>query len=140
MKMGKPEGILLRWREHGDSLTRTDPRYELARFQAAKIHYLAQSRLAPGVEPVIWGAGPTGRLTHDLLVAEGRAVRGFIEAHPRRIGGEKRGLPVWPVDWLASSPDAFVLAAVGAAGARERIRRHMHSLGRTEGEHYLFVA
>ncbi len=140
MKMGKPKGVILQWREHPGSLTRTDPRYDLARFQAAKIHYLAAARLAPGVAPVIWGAGPTGRLTHDLLVAEGRAVRGFIEVHPRRIGGEKRGLPVWPVDWLASAPDAFVLAAVGAAGARERIRRHMDSLGRTEGEHYLFVA
>ena len=140
IKMGKPEGVLLHWREHVNRLTRTDPRYDLARFQAAKIHYLATARLAQDITPVIWGGGPTGRLTHDLLIAEGRTVRGFIEVHPRRIGGEKRGLPVWPVEWLASEPDAFVLVAVGAAGAREQIRRHMEGLGRIEGEHYLFLA
>ena len=140
MKMGKPDETVLRWREHGRRLTRTDARYALSAFQAAKIHYLSSGRLEPGVEPVIWGAGPTGRLTHDLLVAEGRAVRGFLEVHPRRIGGEKRGLPVWPVEWLESEPEAFVLAAVGAAGARGKIRKYMRQLGRIEGAHYLFVA
>jgi glycosyltransferase involved in cell wall biosynthesis len=140
MQMGKPDGVLLHWREHDSRLTRTDGRYALKRFQAAKIHYLAKHRLGSAVEPVIWGAGPTGQLTHDLLKSEGRAVRGFIEVHPRRIGGSKRGLPVWPVDWLRQHGDAFVLVAVGAAGARQEIREFMQALGRVEGEHYLFVA
>ena len=140
MSMGKPDGVLLRWRDHDRRLTRSDERYALERFQAAKVHYLAQHRLPDGVAPVIWGAGPTGRLTHDLLGDEGRSVAGFIEVHPRRIGGEKRGLPVWPIEWLSENPDAFVLAAVGAAGARARIRSFMDGLGRVEGEDYLFVA
>ncbi|NNJ78797.1 MAG: glycosyltransferase [Xanthomonadales bacterium] len=140
MRMGKPKGTVLRWREHEHRLTRTDGRYDLKRFQAAKVHYLAQGRLRQGVRPVIWGAGPTGRLTHDLLEAEGRAVRGFIDVHPRRIGGEKRGLPVWSAEWLREQPDAFVLAAVGAAGARDRIRSHLSALGRVEGEDHLFLA
>jgi glycosyltransferase involved in cell wall biosynthesis len=140
MAMGKPDGVILRWREHEGRLTRTDDRYALEAFQAAKIHYLARHRLDPAEQAVIWGAGPTGRLTHDLLVAEGVAVRGFLDVHPRRIGGEKRGLPVWPIEWLNENADAFVLAAVGASGARGRIRRHLEGLGRREGEHYLFVA
>ena len=140
MRMGKPESVVLRWREHPDRLTRTAPRYALKQFQAAKIHYLASYRLAPGIEPVIWGAGPTGRLTHDLLRGEGRAVRGFLEVHPRRIGGRKRGLPVWPLDWVDQNPETFVLVAVGSAGARERIRRFMDEAGRVEGEDHLFVA
>ena len=140
MSMGKPDGVLLQWRDHDRRLTRSDERYALVRFQAAKAHYLAQHRLPAGVAPVIWGAGPTGRLTHDLLRDEGRSVAGFIEVHPRRIGGEKRGLPVWPIEWLSGNPDAFVLAAVGAAGARARIRGFMDGLGRVEGEDYLFVA
>ena len=37
-------------------------------------------------------------------------------------------------------PFGTVLAAVGAAGARAKIRRFLHGLGRVEGEHYLFVA
>lgn len=140
MRMGKPEEVVLRWREHAQRLTRTDERYDLERFQAAKVHYLSRYRLGPGTEPVIWGAGPTGRLTHDLLEGEGRAVRGFIEVHPRRIGGTKRGRPVWSPEWLREHPDEIVLVAVGAAGARQRIRSFLTGLGRVEGEDYLFLA
>ena len=140
MKMGKPESTVLRWREHGSRLTRNDKRYALERFQEAKIHYLAKYRLAPNVRPLVWGAGPTGRLTCDLLRAEGRDVAGFIEVHPRRIGGQKRDRPVWPVEYLETDRDSFVLAAVGAAGAREEIRSFLNGLGRIEGEHYLFLA
>jgi len=140
MKMGKPDQVLLRWREHGKRLTRTDKRYSLEQFQAAKIHYLSRYRLEPGIQPLIWGAGPTGSLTFDLLRHEGRGVSGFLEVHPRRIGGEKRGRPVWPIDHLEKDQASFVLAAVGAAGAREEIRTYLNGLGRIEGEDYLFVA
>ena len=140
LSMGKPEGVLLRWREHAGRLTRSSERYALERFQAAKLHYLACHRLPPRRPVVIWGAGPTGRLTYDLLAAEDVAVAGFLDVHPRRIGGQKRGRPVWPLDRLEREPKAFVLAAVGAAGARPRIRAFMERLGRIEGEDYLFVA
>jgi glycosyltransferase involved in cell wall biosynthesis len=140
MKMGKPPEILLRWREHGDSLTRSDPRYGLEKFQAAKAHYLARDRLARVGPVLIWGAGPTGRLTHDLLQGEGVEVRGFLEIHPRRIGGSKRGLPVWSFEDLDEHPDTFVLVAVGAAGAREKIRKFMQTRNRQEGIDHLFVA
>jgi glycosyltransferase involved in cell wall biosynthesis len=140
LSMGKPDGVLLRWREHAGRLTRTDERYALARFQAAKLHYLARHRLPANRPLIIWGAGPTGRLTHDLLTAEGVAVAGFFDVHPRRIGGRKRDRPVWPIEHLAQEPAAFVLAAVGSAGAREKIRAFMQRLRRAEGEDYLFVA
>jgi len=140
LSMGKPDGVLLRWREHPGRLTRTAGRYALERFQAAKLHYLTRYRLPSDRPLIIWGAGPTGRLTHDLLVAEGGTVAAFLDVHPRRIGGRKRGRPVWPVERLAQEPAAFVLAAVGAAGARRKIRAFMARLGRTEGEDYLFVA
>jgi cellulose synthase/poly-beta-1,6-N-acetylglucosamine synthase-like glycosyltransferase len=84
MKMAKPDRILLRWREHGQSLTRTDERYALSRFQAAKAHYLAGERLSGMGTVVIWGAGPSGRQMHDLLAQEGISVKGFLEVHPRR--------------------------------------------------------
>jgi len=140
MRMAKPEGVLLRWREHGGRLTRTSPRYARERFQAAKAHYLARGRLASAGPVVIWGAGPGGRLMHDLLVTEGVAVSGFLDVHPRRIGGRKRDLPVWPIERAGELGEIMVLVAVGAAGARPRIRRFMRALGREEGRHYLFVA
>ncbi len=139
IRMGKPEGILLRWRDHDQRLTRTDKRYSLERFQAAKAHFLCHHRFV-GEEPVvIWGAGPSGRLMHDLLQAEGRGVLGFLDVHPRRIGRKKRGLPVWPIDRIGRLQGGFVLVAVGAAGAREKIRHFMDEHGQVEGKQYLFV-
>jgi glycosyltransferase involved in cell wall biosynthesis len=140
MKMGKPEGILLRWREHERRLTRNDNRYALEQFQRAKAFYLCRDRLRHDAPLLIWGAGPSGRLLHDLLAEQGAGVMGFLDVHPRRIGGEKRGLPVWPIDAQEKIRQSFVLVAVGAAGAREEIRGFMRGLGRKEGEHFLFLA
>ena len=140
MQMGKPKGVLLRWREHDARLTRTDERYKLKRFQAAKAHFLSKNRLAGKGPLIIWGAGPSGRLMHDLLAQEGTSVKGFLEIHPRRIGGTKRDLPVWALDAIGKMPGCFTLVAVGSAGARPEIRRFMQEYSKIEGEDYLFVA
>ena len=89
---------------------------------------------------VIWGAGPTGRLMFDLLSAEGANIEGVIEVHPRRIGGLKRGLAVWPIDKVKTLGDAILLVAVGAAGAREEIAAYLHRYDKVPGDDYLFVA
>ena len=139
MRMGKPEPVLLRWREHENRLTHTDSLYRREQFMRAKTHFLVRHRLK-GRQVIIWGAGPTGRLMHDLIIAEGGKVEGFIEVHPRRIGGQKRGLPVWPVDKTENLGKAMLLIAVGAAGAREEIAAFIHQHNKTEGRDYLFVA
>jgi hypothetical protein len=76
----------------------------------------------------------------DLIIADGGTVDGFIEVHPRRIGGLKRGLPVWPVDKVKTPGGSMILVAVGAAGAREEITDYMHKHNRLPGRDYLFVA
>ncbi len=139
MRMGKPAPVLLRWREHARRLTHTDPRYGRQAFQRAKAHYLVHGRgLREGL--LLWGAGPTGRDFHDLLTAEGATVSGFVEVHPRRIGGRKRGLPVWDTQRAATWTGGMVIVAVGARGARAEIRAFLDEAGRTEGSDYLFVA
>jgi len=140
IRMGKPEETVLRWREHERRLTRTHPRYDWNRFQAAKAHHLACGRLAAVGPIVIWGAGPSGRLLHDLLRDEGIDVAGFLDVHPRRPGGYKRGLPVWPVEQVDQLRSHFILVAVGAAGARAEIRAYLADRGRAEGMDHLFVA
>ena len=105
----------------------------------AKAHFLVKSRLQDR-PVVIWGAGPTGRLMFDLLTAEGANIEGFIEVHPRRIGGLKRGLPVWAIDKVKTLGDVMLLIAVGAAGAREEIAAYLHRHDKVPGEDYLFVA
>ena len=139
MRMGKPAPVLLRWREHATRITHTDSVYQRQQFMRAKTHFLVRYRLQ-GRPVVIWGAGPTGRLMHDLIVAESGQVTGFIEVHPRRIGGQKRGLPVWPIEQASQLGDAMLLVAVGAAGARKEIRDYLHTHHRIEGQDYLFVA
>jgi glycosyltransferase involved in cell wall biosynthesis len=138
IRMAKPAEILLHWRDHPNRLTRTDVRYDREKFQCAKAHYLAQGRL-PERELLIWGAGPTGRRLFDLLAAEGVEVTGFIEVHPRRIGGTKRGQPVWPVT-AALRDEVFVLVAVGARHARAEIHAYLERHGRIDGSDYLFTA
>jgi glycosyltransferase involved in cell wall biosynthesis len=139
IKMAKPEGILLRWRDHGRRLTRTDVRYSLDNFMRAKVHYLVQSRLQDK-EVVIWGTGPTGVQFHDLLQQENIKMAGFIDIHPRRIGGQKRGLPVWSMDKTDSLKNEIILGAVGSRGARDEIRSHLKGKGLTEGKAFIFVA
>jgi glycosyltransferase involved in cell wall biosynthesis len=139
MQMGKPEPVLLRWREHESRLTHSDTRYGRDNFMQAKTHFLVSHRLN-GRPVVIWGAGPTGRQTHDLLIAEGATVDGFIEVHPRRIGGQKRGLPVWSMDKIENMGGAMLLVAVGAAGARQEIAAFVNEHGKIEGRDFLFVA
>jgi glycosyltransferase involved in cell wall biosynthesis len=139
MRMGKPEPILLRWREHEQRLTHTDVLYQRERFMQVKTHFLVKHRLH-GRSVVIWGAGPTGRQIHDLIIGEGGQVVGFIEVHPRRIGGQKRGLPMWSMDKVESLGNTMLLVAVGAAGAREQIAEYLQQHNKTEGQDYLFVA
>ncbi len=139
MSMGKPAPVLLRWREHESRLTHTDTRYQRLNFMQAKTHFLVHHRLA-GRSVIIWGAGPTGRQIFDLISAEGGVVEGFIEVHPRRIGGKKRGLPVWPMDKVKSLGDSMLLIAVGAAGARHEIETFLRQHNKTAGREYLFVA
>lgn len=139
IQMGKPAEILLRWREHQTRLTHTDSRYAIQQFMRAKAHFLVNHRLK-GQRLVIWGAGPTGRDLHDLIIVEGGSIDGFLEVHPRRIGGQKRGLPVWPIEKCKEAGLPMILVAVGAAGAREDIAAFMDRHYKNEGEDYLFVA
>ena len=129
----------MRWREHEKRLTHTDVLYKREQFMRANTHFLVHHRLK-GQSVIIWGAGPTGRLIHDLLIDEGAVVEGFIEVHPRRIGGQKRGLPVWSMDKIEEQGSAMLLVAVGAAGAREEIAAFVQKHNKIEGQDYLFVA
>ena len=44
MQMGKPEPVLLRWREHENRLTHTDGIYRREQFMRAKTHFLVHHR------------------------------------------------------------------------------------------------
>ncbi len=137
--LGKPAGVLLHWRDHAQRLSRTAGRYANAQFIAAKAYYLARHRLH-GRPVVLWGAGPTGRQFYDALNGQGVDIRAFLEVHPRRIGGHKRGVPVLHFEQAAAFSGAVILVAVGVPSARTEIREFLMAAGRVEGDDFLFVA
>ncbi|MEJ8568175.1 glycosyltransferase [Elongatibacter sediminis] len=139
-RCGKPEGVLLRWRDHPDRASRIDPRYAQERFTAARAHFLAADELQ-GRPVVIWGAGPGGRDLHDALSRESVTVQGFVDVHPRRIGGCKRGRPVWHFEEAGRrAREAIILVAVGVPSARPEIRAVLQRMGRREGADWWFAA
>lgn len=138
-RFGKPLGVLLEWRDYPARTSRTDPTYGIDRFIRAKAHFLARGPLRDR-SSVIWGAGPTGATLCDALLAEGARVEGFFDIDRRKIGGRKRGRPVWPASALQRAADRMIVAAVGARGARADIRATLNRAGRREGDDYLCAA
>jgi hypothetical protein len=131
---------LLAWRESPGRLTRTDPRYALARHVALKCRHLAGGFLAGRREAAVWGAGETGRAFADALAAEGIAVALFVEVDRKKIGRTVRGAPVVSYEEVGRARGLPLLVAVGAPGARELIRAELGGAGFREVEDYRCVA
>ena len=144
IKMGKPKGVLLHWREHDSRLTHNDDRYHNKLFMQAKAHYLSRSQHLQKRKAIIWGAGPTGLYLHDILVEQNVEVEAFLDVDPRLIGGLKRGVPVLHFSELNHMSKqgnmALIIGAVGARGARAKIREALLDMGKEEGEDFLFAA
>jgi len=124
--------VLLAWRDSPGRLTRTDPRYALARHAALKCRYLARGPLAGRREVAIWGAGETGRALCDALAPEGIRPALFVDVDPRKIGRTVRGAPVIGHRDLPQARGLPLLVAVGAPGARELIRAELGAAGFVE--------
>src|SRR4030095_8219131 len=115
----------LRWRDGSGRLTRVDPRYAAARFQALKVEALLAGPLRGGRRVVRWGGGPIGKGGARAL--GGARVAAFVEVAPGRIGQTIHGAPVVGLQSAGEFPGALHLAAVGHAGARQRTRRAAQS-------------
>jgi hypothetical protein len=131
---------LLRWRESPGRLTRTDPRYALERHVALKCGFLARHALAGRGEVAVWGAGETGRAFADALLREGVRVALFVEVDPRKIGRTIRGAPVVSHEEVHRARGLPLLVAVGAPGARDRIRAALGRAGFREPDEFRCVA
>ncbi|HET9062690.1 MAG TPA: glycosyl transferase, partial [Candidatus Binatia bacterium] len=95
----------------------------------------------------VWllGAGPVGKTLAEALLEEGFAVAGFAEIDPRKIGNRvRRSGRWWPViamhDLQAARASCFAVAAVGRAGARERIREALAGNGWVEMRDFICAA
>jgi GT2 family glycosyltransferase len=132
--------VLLSWRESAHRLTRTDPRYALARHQALKAAWLAGGPLSGRREVALWGAGETGRAFARALAPHGIGVALFLEVDPRKIGRTIAGAPVRSYEEAERARGLPLLVAVGAAGARDLIRAELARRGFEEPRDYRCVA
>jgi len=136
--------VLLSWRENPARLTRTDSRYSVENFLRAKSHYLVRGPLRDRRSVIIWGAGQMGRRLSKHLVRQGAPLVGFVDIDLKKIGRQRRGLPVIAPAGLSrlwkSADRPIVLAAVGARGARMLIREQLTEIGFREGQDWLAVA
>jgi glycosyltransferase involved in cell wall biosynthesis len=137
-RFAKIPEVLLEWREHPGRLTRTDSRYSVKNFLRAKAHYLVRGPLSDRDATIIWGAGMMGRrLSKHLMRTEKTPVVAFVDIDPQKIGRTRRGKPIIPPEGLLSWWERYeapaLLAAVGARGARELIRKRLVDLGLREG-------
>jgi glycosyltransferase involved in cell wall biosynthesis len=130
--------VLLEWRDSPGRLTRSDPRYAKARFFATKLRHLP-AVVDRGRPLQIWGSGATARRWARELRADGYHIRRFVDWIEKRHGSTVQGIPIEPIAHLRAE-DGFLLAAVGVAGARDIIVRHLTARGMRAGEHYLAVA
>jgi glycosyltransferase involved in cell wall biosynthesis len=139
--LAKVPEVLLLWRESEARASRVHPDYGPDAFRRCKVHYLRESYLAGDRPALVWGAGRVGKLLARGLLAAGTPLYGFVELDRRKIGQSIYGAPVLSLpEALARRGEAFGLAAVGQAGAREEIRASLQSAGWIDGRDFCCVA
>jgi len=138
-RFAKVPRVLHYWREHPQRVTRTHPRYSVEAFLRAKVGFLLRGPLADGRPFVIWGAGMMGRRLTRLLVRADRPPVAVLDIDRSKIGRTRHGRPILPPEALRPG-SALVLAAVGARGARAKIRERLKQWGLKETRDFWAVA
>lgn len=126
--MGKPETILLDWREHESRLTYTDKRYRRQAFIALAANTLAQKVSCSDncLQCGVWiaGTGKHARYWHDALIHAIVPVRGFVDISRPGKERSKRNLPVLSYQQLADRRDGeLIISAVSQVGAKAAVRK-----------------
>jgi glycosyltransferase involved in cell wall biosynthesis len=129
--------VVLRWRDHPDRLSRTEPRYSLEAFVRCKVEHLRATLLRGFDSVVVWGAGPVGKAFAREL---GEQVVAFVDVDPRKIGKTIYGVPVVSIDDAPRFSAAFAIGAVAGEEARSDIRATIAAQGRRDGIDFVAVA
>ncbi len=132
--------VLVHMRDRPERLTRTHPAYSRQAFRRARALWLAK-RLAAPQRLVVWGAGKAGKPWIRWAMAAGHQLIAVVDIDPKKIGSVRQGVPVVPPDALPGLGAEGCLVAVGARGARARIRAALTQLRPDwrEGRELLFL-
>lgn len=140
LRLDKVPEVLLSWRDEPDRTSRRNPAYSAEAILRCKAHHLAAGPLATARPVVIWGAGPIGARLARALRGRGVTISAFVDIDPRKVGRSRGGASIIPPAALAFLERPFVVAAVGAAGARALIREHLVAGGLVEGADFVCAA
>jgi len=138
--MGKPQAVLLDWREHANRLTKTDSRYSRDAFIRAKAWALRQPDSRINADRGIWicGTGRNARYWHDALVEHNATVLGFVELDQAPTKTQKRHLPVINYSALLETwTDELVVTAISNNTARQQLQTWFTENGRVNGQDYV---
>lgn len=139
VRFAKHPDVLLDWREGQHRTTKKDKRYGLDRFHELKLEHLAPELRALKRPIGIVGAGRDGKRWARSLRAVDLAPACFVDVHPGRIGQRIQDIPVIGYDELRPADGAYLLSAVGAAGARNAVRAALRDAGLVEEQDFLCV-
>ena len=142
IRMGKPEPVLLDWREHPGRLTRRDPRYRREAFTAVRADAALDPAAGFGLErgrPAwICGTGRNARRWCDALLARGATVAGFVDLDRPGARTRKRHLPVVTYTELwERRGEALLVTAITDPAARSALVREFSERGLVNGQDYL---
>lgn len=136
MRMGKPDEVLLDWREHEQRLTHTDCRYRREAFTRCRAWAAWQSEsglsLHKGRGVWLCGTGRNARQWHDELIALGGTVHGFVDVDSTSeqrgqspVQRSKRGKPVISYAQLpVLREDSLIIGALSAPAARRNLEHY----------------
>ncbi len=131
---------LLSWRHGPQRMSRTDPRYAVARFTACKAAFLAEGFLRGRPRYTLWGYGHTGRALRRALAALGATASSIVEVHPGRIGRDLAGAPAIAPDGVDPRRHAPLVVSVAGARPRSEIRAFLAARGFTELRDFVCAA
>jgi len=116
---------VIRLRDHGRRLTRTDARYHRRAFLRLKLEWAGTHLFREGLRVAVWGAGRAGRPWLRAVVAQGCRL---VAVYDLKSGGVRQGVGVqaWP-DVERGCFD-LLLVCVGVAAARAKIRAALGEL------------
>lgn len=147
VRFAKVPEVLLAVRDEEDRISRNDYRYTQDALRRCKLDHLLDPEVGPLATRrriLFWGAGRVGKRWLRELPGFGVTVEAAVDLHPRKLGRRIHGAQVIPPEELGTRwgrlESPFLLAGVGARGARVEIRAYLDTLGLRELEDYLFVA
>jgi len=142
VRMGKPEAVLLDWREHPGRITHAHPRYRREAFTAVRAEAAADPAsgfgLETGRQAWICGTGRNARWWCDALVRQGATVAGFVDLDRPNARRRKRHRPVITYETLyRERGDALIVTAITQPAARAALVDDFSARGLVNGRDYL---